>query len=158
MKQEVNITGMHCSGCTNAVEKALKKVDGVTNVTVQLTTESAFIETDLSEFPSDSVKKAIENAGYEVEEIPVDSITLQIGGMHCAGCSSAVEKALSKRDGIVQATVNLSTEKAYVNYNRASISVDEIKRAVEDAGYEVLEQQKKKLINSTKKSREKKKS
>ena len=144
MKQEVKISGMHCSGCTNAVEKALKKVDGVTNVNVQLTTESAFIETDLPEFPVNTIKQAIENAGYEVEEIPADSITLQVGGMHCAGCSSAVERALSKRDGIVRASVNLSIEKAYIDYNSSLISVDEIKQAVEDAGYEVLEQQKKK--------------
>lgn len=144
MKQEVKINGMHCAGCTNAVEKALEKVEGVKNVNVQLTTESAFIETDLSEFPLDPVKKAIENAGYEIEEIPADSVTLQIGGMHCAGCSSAVEKALTKKEGILQATVNLSTEKAYVDFNSSIISVDEIKKAVEDAGYEVLEQQKKK--------------
>lgn len=144
MKQEVKINGMHCAGCTNAVEKALEKVEGVKNVNVQLTTESAFIETDLSEFPRDPVKKAIENAGYEIEEIPADSVTLQIGGMHCAGCSSAVEKALTKKEGILQATVNLSTEKAYVDFNSSIISVDEIKKAVEDAGYEVLEQQKKK--------------
>jgi|SRR6056297_235414 len=144
MKQEVKISGMHCSGCTNAVEKALKKVDGITNVNVQLTTESAFIETDLPEFPSKTIKQVIENAGYEVDDIAADSITLQVGGMHCAGCSSAVERALSKRDGIAQATVNLSTEKAYVDYNSDLISVEEIKKAVEDAGYEVLEQQKKK--------------
>jgi Cu+-exporting ATPase len=144
MKNEVKISGMHCSGCTNAVEKALKKIDGITDVTVQLTTESAFIETDLPDFPTEAVKNAIQSAGYEVEETPADSVTLQIGGMHCAGCSSAVEKALSRREGIVQATVNLSTEKAYVDYNSALISVEEIKKAVEDAGYEVLEQQKKK--------------
>lgn len=144
MKQEVKINGMHCSGCTNAVEKALSKVDGVTSVNVQLTTESAFVESDLPQFPAESVRQAIENAGYEVEQISADSITLQIGGMHCAGCSSAVEKALSKRDGIVHATVNLSTEKAYIDYNGSIISVKEIKQAVEDSGYEVLEQQKKK--------------
>lgn len=144
MKQEVKISGMHCAGCTNAVEKALKKVDGVKDVSVQLTTESAFIESDLPDFPFEPVKKAIENAGYEVEEISHDSVTLEIGGMHCAGCSSAVEKALSKREGVVQAAVNLSTEKAYVDYDKSLISVEEIKQAVEDAGYEVLEQQKKK--------------
>jgi Cu+-exporting ATPase len=144
MKQEVKIKGMHCAGCTNAVEKTLKKVEGVKDVNVQLTTESAFIESDLTEFPIELVTQAIENAGYEVEEASKDSIILQIGGMHCTGCSSAVEKSLSKREGILQATVNLSTEKAYVDFNSSVISVDDIKQAVEDAGYEVLEQQKKK--------------
>jgi len=153
MKQEVKISGMHCAGCTNAVEKALKKVDGVKDANVQLTTESAYIETDLSEFPMDSVKQAIENAGYEVEEVPADSITLEIGGMHCAGCSSAVEKALSKKEGILNASVNLSTEKAYIDYNSSVISVEDIKQAVEDSGYEVLEQQKKK-VNKLEEKRE----
>jgi Cu+-exporting ATPase len=144
MKQEVKIDGMHCSGCASAVEKALKKVEGVKDVHVQLTTESAFIETESSEFPKEAIYQAIENAGYTVQDVPADSLTLQIGGMHCAGCSSAVEKALSKQEGIIQASVNLSTEKAYIDYNSNVISVDEIKEAVENAGYEVLEEQKKK--------------
>lgn len=144
MRQEVKIAGMHCSGCTNAVEKALRKVEGVKDVHVQLTTESAFIETDSSEFPEEAVHQAIENAGYEVQDVSADSLTLQIGGMHCAGCSSAVEKALSKKEGIIQGSVNLTTEKAYIDFQSDVISIDEIKRAVEDAGYEVLEEQKKK--------------
>lgn len=144
MKQEVKISGMHCAGCTNAVEKALKRVEGVKDANVQLTTESAFIEAEQPDFPMESVKQAIINAGYEVEEIPADSITLQIGGMHCAGCSSAVEKALSKKEGILKASVNLSTEKAYIDYNSSVISVEDIKQAVKDSGYDVLEQQKKK--------------
>jgi Cu+-exporting ATPase len=41
-----------------------------------------------------------------------ERITIQIGGMHCAMCASAIEKALSALPGMIEVRVNLSTEKA----------------------------------------------
>lgn len=138
---------MHCAGCVNSVEKALEKVDKVKDASVQLTTESAEIEVEGENFPFDEVREAIENAGYEVEEPKSDSVTFQVGGMHCTGCSSAVEKALRKQDGVVNANVNLTAEKAFVDYNSSMISTDQIKESIENAGYGVIEEQKKKPIS-----------
>lgn len=147
MKKRIQINGMHCAGCVNAVEKVLSRLDEVKDVNVQLTTESAEIEVEGDEFPFEAVQTAIENAGYEVEEEKGESVTLQIGGMHCTGCSSAVEKALKKQEGIIQANVNLAAEKAFVDYNPSQISLDAIRESIENAGYEVVDQQKKKQIN-----------
>lgn len=147
MKKRIQINGMHCAGCVNAVEKVLSRLDEVKDVNVQLTTESAEIEVEGDEFPFEAVQTAIENAGYEVEEEKGESVTLQIGGMHCTGCSSAVEKALKKQEGIIQANVNLTAEKAFVDYNPSQISLDAIRESIENAGYEVVDQQKKKQIN-----------
>ena len=147
MKKRVQINGMHCAGCTNAVEKVLSRLDEVKSVNVQLTTESAEIEVEGDEFPYDKVREAIENAGYEMEEEKGESVTLEIGGMHCTGCSSAVEKALNKNEGVIQANVNLAAEKAYVDYNPSQISLDAIRESIENAGYEVIDQQKKKQIS-----------
>ncbi|WP_218089709.1 heavy-metal-associated domain-containing protein [Rhodohalobacter halophilus] len=147
MKKRVQINGMHCAGCVNAVEKVLSRLDNVKDVNVQLTTESAEIEVEGDDFPYEKVREAIENAGYEVEEEKTESVSLQIGGMHCAGCSSAVEKALNKREGIIQANVNLTAEKAFVEYDSSIISIDEIRESIESAGYEVIDQQKKKQIS-----------
>ena len=64
--------------------------------------------------------------------------TLEIGGMHCASCVAAVEKALSGVPGVERASVNLATEKATVEYDGSRELDDEFRRAVENAGFEVL--------------------
>lgn len=64
--------------------------------------------------------------------------SLQIGGMHCATCVLTVEKALKKLDGVYEATVNLATGKAIVDYDPGKVSDPKFEEAVHDAGYEVV--------------------
>jgi len=63
-------------------------------------------------------------------------ITMDITGMTCAACSSRVEKVLNRTDG-VEANVNLTTEKASIQYDPAIISIDEIEKKIERVGYSV---------------------
>jgi len=66
--------------------------------------------------------------------------TLGITGMTCAACSSRVEKVLNKMDG-VEAQVNLTTEKATVNYDSEKTSLDQITQKIENIGYGVVAEQ-----------------
>jgi Cu+-exporting ATPase len=59
----------------------------------------------------------------------------KIDGMTCAACSRAAERAINKLDGIEEATVNLSTEKAQVIYNDDKINSQDIIGAIDKAGY-----------------------
>ena len=52
-------------------------------------------------------------------------ITLGVTGMTCAACSNRIEKILNKMDG-VSAQVNLTTEKATIDYDRSAVSVEDI--------------------------------
>src|SRR5688572_15173403 len=61
--------------------------------------------------------------------------TLPIEGMTCASCVRRVEKALGKLPGIEYAGVNLATEQATVRFNPALVGRDEMRGAVEHAGY-----------------------
>jgi Cu+-exporting ATPase len=61
--------------------------------------------------------------------------TLQIEGMHCASCVSAVEKSLNNVKGVEEASVNLATESASVPFDNEKVSDDDLKQAVENAGY-----------------------
>lgn len=65
-----------------------------------------------------------------------DHINLNITGMTCAACSNRIEKVLNKMDG-VEANVNLTTEKASVDYNKDTASVEDITKRIEDIGYGV---------------------
>ncbi|WP_186577934.1 heavy metal translocating P-type ATPase [Aquibacillus kalidii] len=63
--------------------------------------------------------------------------TLGITGMTCAACSTRVEKVLNKMDG-VEAQVNLTTEKATVDYDSDKTSIEDITKKIENVGYGVL--------------------
>lgn len=64
-----------------------------------------------------------------------NTLNLAVGGMSCASCSSAVEKALLKVQGVHTATVNLATEKAQVDFD-APATPQAIAQSVINAGYE----------------------
>ena len=66
-----------------------------------------------------------------------ERITLPITGMTCASCVSHVIRALSEVPGVDEATVNLATERASVKLKAGEVPVDELVRAIEDAGYGV---------------------
>src|SRR5699024_8443595 len=63
--------------------------------------------------------------------------TLGVTGMTCAACSTRVEKVLNKMDG-VEAQVNLTTEKATVDYDTDKTTLDDITKRIEKVGYGVL--------------------
>jgi Cu+-exporting ATPase len=69
----------------------------------------------------------------------LDRIDLPIVGMRCAACASTIEKGLSNLKGVERANVNLATSKARVEYLPSEIGLTEIKKAIEDSGFEVLE-------------------
>ena len=58
-----------------------------------------------------------------------------VTGMTCSACSSRVEKAVNKLEGIEKASVNLLTNSMQVEYDEAKLNEDAIVQAVVDAGY-----------------------
>src|ERR671933_83221 len=62
-------------------------------------------------------------------------VTFPVTGMTCASCVRRIEKALGKVDGVQEASVNLATEKAHVVFDPAVASLDQLRAAVEKAGY-----------------------
>ena len=74
------------------------------------------------------------------ESITQKKATLDIAGMHCASCALNLEGSLRKVDSVSKAAVNFATEKAYVEYDSSALSVHDLERVVEDAGYRVVKQ------------------
>ena len=79
--------------------------------------------------------KTIEELGYTAEQ---EKVILSVAGMTCATCVGRVEKALRSLPGVAEANVNFATEKATVAFDPTLVSVGDMARAVEDAGYHVL--------------------
>ena len=133
------VTGMTCATCVATIEKGLAKVPGVSQVNVNLATEKASIEYDSSKVDTKALMDTISDVGYGVA---VEKTTFSVGGMTCASCVTNVEKALVKVPGVISANVNLASEKATVEYLAGEASMTDFKRAVEGAGYHVLEEEK----------------
>src|SRR5712692_9393439 len=68
---------------------------------------------------------------------PNTEVTFPVTGMTCASCVRRIEKALSKVDGVQDASVNLATERAKVVFDASLTSVDQMRAAVQKAGYTV---------------------
>ncbi|NBC65343.1 MAG: heavy metal translocating P-type ATPase [Bacteroidetes bacterium] len=136
MKKSYYIKGMMCAGCSNSVEKSIRQLEGVESATVNLAAENATVVYDESRTGEEKIAEAVRQAGYEME-LPNNkrSVTLQIEGMHCAGCVSSVEKSLSSVSGVMSASVNLTTEKAFVEIKESDTTTNDLVRAVERAGY-----------------------
>ncbi len=66
-------------------------------------------------------------------------IKLNIAGMHCEGCSTRLQKVLNNQDGVSEAKVSLEAKEAVIKFDESQISIDELKEAVEDAGFEAEE-------------------
>lgn len=131
-KIDIDVMGMTCAACSARVEKALNKQEGVDKAVVNLLSNKATVEYDDESIKGEDLIQVIEKTGYEVPSIKK---TLLIEGMTCAACSTRVEKVLNRLDGVSKASVNLSTNKALVEFPSGAVDVETLIRAVEKAGY-----------------------
>jgi len=114
---DLGITGMTCAGCASRVEKALLAVPGVETAEVNLALETARVRFagDTGTADADLVE-AVERIGFGAIPEPGETqrIELAVSGMTCSACVARVEKALVTVPGVLEASVNLATEKAVV--------------------------------------------
>ncbi|MDR2514541.1 MAG: heavy metal translocating P-type ATPase [Christensenellaceae bacterium] len=69
----------------------------------------------------------------------MESRILDVRGMTCAACAARIEKTLNKLPGVGRATVNLASERLFVEYDESALRLPEIQRAVSRIGYELAE-------------------
>ena len=136
-KITLKITDMSCASCAQTVEKSLNKANGVSEAQVNFAAEKAYVTFDPQQNSRDKLIEVVENSGYGVKEEKAKT-SFKVGGMTCASCSAAVEKALNKSDGVYQANVNIATEKGSVEYNPEILSKNDFREIVKNSGYELL--------------------
>ncbi len=129
---DFEVKGMTCASCVAHIEKALTQTPGVTAARVNLATERAEVELAPG-LDTALVARAVKEAGYEPV---VETIDIGVGGMTCASCVAHVEKALRSVPGVVEATVNLATERASVRALSGPGLSDRLRKAIVEAGYE----------------------
>ena len=130
------VTGMTCANCVATVERSLKKVGGVQGATVNLSSERATVEFDPALTGLDALIGRVQRAGYGVATGDADLIIRRMADDNDA---RRLQKALSALDGVLDAQVSFTTERARVTYVPTMVSQGELRRAVKAAGFDVLE-------------------
>lgn len=148
---DLPITGMSCASCAAKIEKGLAKVEGVSQANVNFAAEKATVFFDSGQTDVSHLIDKVKDLGYGAK---VEKVVLPIQGMTCASCVKKVEKALSSVKGVVQAGVNFATERASVEYIPEEVSIRDLKKAIEEAGYQVLEVKEEDIVEKERLARE----
>jgi P-type Cu+ transporter len=130
------ITGMTCANCVATVERNLKKLDGVQTAVVNLSSERATVDFDVSKLGLSDMISRVQRAGYGVATGEADLVIKRLSDDNDA---RRLEKALLKLEGVLDAQVNYGSEKVHLRYVPTVISQAEIRAAVAQAGFEAVE-------------------
>lgn len=61
-----------------------------------------------------------------------------VEGMHCGSCTIGIQMALSTKEGVIKSSVDYNSKKASVEFDPNKISLDDLKKPIEDMGYKVV--------------------
>ncbi|KAI8390254.1 hypothetical protein BD560DRAFT_380401 [Blakeslea trispora] len=149
---QLRVLGMTCASCVNSIERGLSVTQGIFGVQVSLLAESATVSYDPILIQVDQIAELINDMGFEATVIAENiqnqsnKLQLQIFGMTCASCVNAIERELSKLEGINSVSVNLMTEMATVSYSQFKIGPREIVEKIESLGFNALVSDKSKIV------------
>ena len=151
VRLDLPITGMSCASCAAKIEKGLASVEGVSKATVNFASEKATVVFHPSQTDLSHLIEKVKDLGYGAK---MEKTVLPIQGMTCASCVNRVEKALSSLKGVVGVNVNFATERATVEYIPEEVTVRDLKRVVQEAGYQVLEVKEEDIVEKERLARE----
>ena len=127
---------MHCAACSARIEKVVGSMASVENVSVNLATGEMDLRFDPRESSLDQILERVRELGFSVEAPAEQSVLeLKIGGMHCAACSSRIERVTGRMEGVTEASVNLGAESGRFVFDPALVSQRALRQAIHDAGF-----------------------
>jgi Cu+-exporting ATPase len=148
------IEGMTCTSCSGSVEGLLISMQGVIEAVISLATNTAHVEyVPSSHLNAQIIIDSMEEIGfgaeiledYEVKKIEknirnrkrnVRSLILSIDGMTCSSCQGTIENTLNDLEGVIEATVVLATNTAYIEYVPNDIMTTQfLIDSIEDIGF-----------------------
>ncbi|KIN76955.1 heavy metal translocating P-type ATPase [Sulfitobacter mediterraneus] len=127
----LGIEGMTCASCVGRVEKSLSALEGISDVSVNLASESARLSVN-DQARLQEAAQALETLGYPARTARV---TLNIASMSCASCVGRVDKALADVPGVLSVTVNLAAETAVVEFLEGPVATADLMAATAAIGY-----------------------
>ncbi|MBI4844080.1 MAG: cadmium-translocating P-type ATPase [Nitrospirae bacterium] len=151
-RADLPVSGMTCAACSARIESELSKLKGVEKASVNLAAEKASLIYNPSEISPDEFITTIKGLGYGVS---LSKAVIPIKGMSCASCVEKVQKALSFVNGVISASVNFASETAAVEYSPGIAGMRDFKKAIREAGYDIVEaEQGEDIVEKEKRERE----
>jgi len=133
---DLRVGGMTSKRHPPLIEAALAKLEGVKDVHANLSTGIASVDYDPDRITIPDLVGAIRAAGYAAG---ATMVRLGVKGMTCASCVHQIETALGQTPGVISASVSLGTGTADVTYEPEYAALGDLRRAIEESGYEVAE-------------------
>ena len=128
---QFKVSDMDCLDCVKKVERAVRGLDGVTEVSANLMSQVVRITHNGND--REAFKQAIHTVGYTVAD---DARTVfSIPDMECAGCAEKVETAIRELAGITEVITSVMSQKVTVFYAPEAVSQEGISTVIRDAGY-----------------------
>jgi len=136
---QAQVRGMHCASCSSRIERAVGAMEGVKSISVNLAGETMDVEFDPKSLRFEDIGEKVGKLGFEAVPPPPEPeetiLELDIGGMHCAACSSRIERVLGGMEGVRQVQVNLATESGQVEYDPSAVSPRAIREVIGKLGF-----------------------
>jgi P-type Cu+ transporter len=135
-----NIIGMTCASCASSIDRVLSRTKGIKNANINLATDTAIITYDDAIISDQGVIEAIESVGYDATliENTLTNVKMHVIGMTCATCAGNIDAHIKKQNGVTEVSVNLASDKLTMTYDPNQIKISQIKKAVQDIGYDLM--------------------
>ena len=130
------VLGMTCTMCALTIEKQVSGQEGVTHATVNFALAQATVTYDPGKIAPKQLVQAIRDVGYNVD---IERTELDIAGIMCVACITAIENALKEVPGVIDVSINPVTAKAVIDYDPSVVTVDTIIQTIRNTGYDVIE-------------------
>jgi P-type Cu+ transporter len=137
-KTILKIKGMDCASCAVTIEKALKKIKGVTNASVNFAAERCEVEFDNKIVNQDKISKAIKDKGYTPVDEQFSDAEFKVLGMGSNHCVGIVKDTLIKFKGVKEIETNFANSYAKFKYDPNLVKLSQLKEAIDNAGYEAI--------------------
>ncbi|NWU14589.1 ATP7B ATPase, partial [Cephalopterus ornatus] len=146
----VNIVGMSCQSCVQAIEGRISKVKGIVSIRVSHEQSNAVIKYLQLEISPDQICLEIQDMGFDAtvaeEKLTTATVNLsslkeavvklRVEGMTCQSCVTNIEGKIRKLHGVAKIKVSLGNQEAIISYYPYIIQPDDLKKHINNLGYD----------------------
>ena len=129
---ELPIGGMPLKEHSAHLESALRAVEGVDEATLNRTTGKLEVRYDAQKVDVAQLVAAVRSVGFHVGGA---NVRIGIENLRCASCVKFIEDELKATQGVLNATVNIATQEATVDYLPQNTTLSQLNAAIEEWGY-----------------------
>lgn len=126
------VTGMHCANCAANIERNVRKLPGIGEATVDLAGEQLSVTFSSDQLTEKEIIETVKRVGFG---IPTGKFEIPVEGLQDQNDAFVLENALKGINGVINASVNLTTELAYAEFIPGMTGVSELLGSITKTGY-----------------------